>query len=144
MFRTWENSCARSGRRGRLLIYPLRKHTPKTPTSSIFTNLCTPEQTLHHRVARYEDDLPRLTRDEIANYPNALEWWYFDYNDAQGVSIVVTLARRNSICNSVRSADDFRLSIVMRKPVTNLFTCNLAKEQDVRVTELGEGPSRPG
>ncbi|MFX0075203.1 MAG: hypothetical protein ACFE96_07165 [Candidatus Hermodarchaeota archaeon] len=52
-------------------------------------------------LTNFFDDLPQLTKEQISDYQDSFEWWYFDVEDTNGNSLVIILKRKDSFTHKI-------------------------------------------
>ena len=80
-------------------------------------------------------DAPQLPAGDLATFPNAFEWWYFDLATDDGLEIVVVFSRQNPLFSSRKS------SVYLEyKDAGRAFThiCNVA-QRDFEWRESADG-----
>ncbi len=50
-----------------------------------------------HELATFDDDLPRMSNQDLVQGKDSFEWWYFDLKDPQGASVVILFERKDPI-----------------------------------------------
>ncbi len=52
-------------------------------------------------LTNFSDDLPQLSNDQITNYKNSFEWWYFDIECDNNISLVIILKRKDIFTHEI-------------------------------------------